>query len=59
MLEELSPTTLAQKIKILMEQPALYQDLAKNCKLTARQLNWEAEEKILIAFYQDIVEGGK
>lgn len=54
LLEKLSADALVQKIKALIEQPALYQKLHHNCISAARQLNWEAEEKILIGFYQKI-----
>ncbi|MEO0726238.1 MAG: glycosyltransferase [Bacteroidota bacterium] len=55
LLENLSAEALAQLILQADGAEATYQQLAQNCQLAATKLNWDVEEQILLAFYQQIL----
>ncbi|HXR79883.1 MAG TPA: glycosyltransferase, partial [Saprospiraceae bacterium] len=54
LIDDLAPERIALAINNLLQDDVLYRKLKANC-LTARQeLNWEEEEKKLVAFYRNI-----
>ena len=56
LINELGVAEVADAINLLLENMKLYGELKKNCIPAAQELNWEAEEKKLIAFYKNIFE---
>jgi glycosyltransferase involved in cell wall biosynthesis len=46
--------TIAQGLNKLLEDRVLYHRLKENCLQARRVLNWESEEKVLLAFYNRI-----
>lgn len=46
--------TIAQGLNKLLEDRVLYQRLKENCLQARMVLNWESEEKVLLAFYDRI-----
>jgi glycosyltransferase involved in cell wall biosynthesis len=50
-----SPMNIAGLLNNLLENGVLYNRLQKNCVSASEKLNWENEEKVLIAFYQKIL----
>lgn len=48
---DLSPANLAKALNNLCRDEVLYQELEAGSRWAALELNWEAEEKILLAFY--------
>ena len=46
--------TIAQGLNKLLEDRVLYHRLKENCLQARRVLNWESEEKVLLAFYDRI-----
>ena len=51
LIRDQSAVNIAAALNKLLEDEVLYQELKKNCSIAARALNWENEEKVLIAFY--------
>jgi glycosyltransferase involved in cell wall biosynthesis len=51
---ELDPVAIAKTINRLIEDKALYTQLAENCLKAAEELNWEQEEKKLLSLYDTI-----
>jgi hypothetical protein len=54
-MDDLSPEAIAQGLNSLLNDQPLYDLLQRNC-LEARELmNWQEEEKKLLAFYANIL----
>jgi glycosyltransferase involved in cell wall biosynthesis len=51
---KLEPEAIAKTVNDLINQPNLYEQLVQNCRQTQLELNWQNEEKKLLAFYQNI-----
>lgn len=57
LLPELSPEAVAEAVHKLLTDKALYDKLQQNC-LRAREVwHWEAEEKVLLDFWQKVASG--
>jgi len=54
LLDDLDPITIASAINRLLDDEPYWQTLHNNCRLAALELNWQMEEKKLIAFYKNI-----
>ena len=54
LLDNLAPETIATAANTLLTETALYQRLRQNCFAARKVINWQAEEKKLIAFYDKI-----
>ncbi len=54
LVDELDSVTVANAINRLLDDESYWQTLHLNCKLAARELNWQREEEKLIAFYKSI-----
>jgi glycosyltransferase involved in cell wall biosynthesis len=52
LITDLSPENLARELNNLCGNEVLYEHLRLNCLRAAATLNWEAEEKTLLDFYQ-------
>ncbi len=50
-----SPIKIASLLNNLIENEVLYKKLEENCLSASSILNWENEEKVLLAFYQKIL----
>ncbi|MGL6268793.1 MAG: glycosyltransferase [Chitinophagaceae bacterium] len=50
-----SPINIAGLLNNLIENEVLYKKLEDNCLSASSNLNWENEEKVLLAFYQKIL----
>jgi glycosyltransferase involved in cell wall biosynthesis len=55
LLSEATPEAIADAVKRLHEEPALYNTLKQHCPLMAAQLNWDIERKTLLKIYQRAV----
>ncbi len=51
---DLTPKGIASSINTLLHDQQLWQRLHENCKIAAKEVNWELEEKKLIHFYRKI-----
>ncbi len=51
---DLSPGNIARQLNLLLENDVLYQELQQNCLHQREIMNWQQEEKKLLAFYQSI-----
>jgi glycosyltransferase involved in cell wall biosynthesis len=56
LLENLDPKVIAQSINNLLEDDVLYKKLRENCLKARLELNWQQEEKKLIAFYHFVLK---
>ena len=56
LLEELTPKRIAEALNNLLSDDVLYIRLRQNCLKARLKLNWQQEEKILLAFYQRVFE---
>ncbi len=56
LIDDLAPEKIAEAINNLIENKLKYEQLKKNCMLAREELNWEMEEKKLIAFYKNIFQ---
>lgn len=55
LLEDMSSKNIAAQLNNLLTNEVVYQSLQANC-IKAREIyNWQAEEKILLAFYQQLL----
>lgn len=54
LLDDLSPERIAEALNKLLDDAVLYNSLKENCLRARLELNWQEEEKKLIAFYQSI-----
>jgi len=55
LIDDLEASTIADAINRLLADEALYRKLKNNCAVARKQLNWEFEEKKLIAFYSKLM----
>ncbi|MEZ4776066.1 MAG: glycosyltransferase [Bacteroidia bacterium] len=46
-----TPENLAKRIRSITENTAYYESLKENCRKAARELNWEKEKQVLLAYY--------
>ena len=51
---DLGPENIARQLNLLLENDVLYNELQQNCLYQREILNWQQEEKKLLAFYQSI-----
>lgn len=56
MVEDIKINSLAFALNNLLTNDVLYQELKQNCSSARRILNWDTEEKKLIAFYHHVFE---
>jgi glycosyltransferase involved in cell wall biosynthesis len=54
LIDDLDPKGIAEAINNLLNNDVLHQRLKENCLKARRELNWQNEEKKLLAFYQSI-----
>jgi len=54
LIDDLSMETIAAALNELLTNSANWEQLHRNCKLSARELNWQTEEKKLITFYKQL-----
>lgn len=55
LIKDLSPENIAGQLNTLLNNRDLYNKLAANCVYARQSLNWQEEEKKLIAFYKNIL----
>ena len=56
LVSDLQPATLAAALnRLLRDEPARYQHLAKNCRRAAPQLSWQHEEQELLRLWREVV----
>ncbi|MBO9205285.1 MULTISPECIES: glycosyltransferase [Niastella] len=51
---DLRPESLAERLNELLDNKNLYYQLQQNCKQAREAINWQQEEKKLLAFYKNI-----
>jgi glycosyltransferase involved in cell wall biosynthesis len=51
-----NPKTIAAALNKLLADPVLYEELRSNCLKARDQLNWNLEEKQLVAFFEKIFQ---
>ena len=56
LIDNIDPNSIITGIKMLIENKSLYARLKENCKLARTNLNWQQEEKSLLAFYQKVLQ---
>lgn len=56
LIPDTSPQTIAKALNLLLNDVVLYERLQNNCVKAGQLLNWQEEEKKLIAFYSRILE---
>jgi glycosyltransferase involved in cell wall biosynthesis len=54
LLPDISPGRIAEALNNLLSDDVLYQGLKENCIKARMVLNWQQEEKKLLAFYQSV-----
>ena len=54
MIDDTTEGTIAAAINKLLQDANLYEQLKHNCVIAREQLNWQAEEKKLLSFFQSI-----
>jgi glycosyltransferase involved in cell wall biosynthesis len=54
LIDDLAPERIALAINNLLQDDVLYSKLQANCLRARQELNWEEEEKKLVAFYRNI-----
>jgi glycosyltransferase involved in cell wall biosynthesis len=54
LLDDLNTSTIQLAIEELISDPAFYAQLKQNCIPCAKDLNWENEEKKLVAIYDQL-----
>jgi glycosyltransferase involved in cell wall biosynthesis len=55
LMNDLSPEAIAQGLNSLLNDQPLYDLLQRNCLEAREVINWQEEEKKLLAFYKDIL----
>ena len=53
--DNLAAINLAEQLNNLLTNEVLYHELRQNCLKLRQVLNWQEEEKTLIAFYKNIL----
>lgn len=56
LLNNIEPATIATQLNRLLNDESLYETLQSNCLKARETLNWQGEEKKLLAFYKNIFE---
>ena len=56
LISDLAPKRIAAALNNLLDDTVLYERLRQNCLKARESLNWQEEEKKLIAFYQTLFE---
>lgn len=56
LIPDTSPQTITKALNLLLDDVVLYERLQNNCAKARQVLNWQEEEKKLIAFYSRIIE---
>lgn len=56
-MEDIRPVSIAQSLNKLLNDPVVYQTLESNCKVAAKDLNWENEEKTLLNCWEMLLHG--
>ncbi len=54
LVDDLQSKNIADNMNKLLDDTVLWERLYNNCKSAAKELNWQQEEKKLIAFYKNI-----
>lgn len=54
LIDDLEPATIARAVNSLFTDKNLYKKLQENCIRAREVLNWQQEEKILLAFYKQL-----
>lgn len=54
MIKNSTPEEIRTGLELLLNDLALYERLQKNCKVCARHLNWQEEEKKLLPLYEQL-----
>lgn len=54
MIDDTNEQTIANALNRLLSDENLYEQLKQNCVIAREQLNWQQEEKRLIAFFKDL-----
>jgi glycosyltransferase involved in cell wall biosynthesis len=55
LMDDLSPEAIAQGLNSLLNDQPLYDSLQRNCLEAREVINWQEEEKTLLAFYANII----
>ena len=55
LIDKTDPDSIAKHLNQLLDDRILYQKLQQNCSVAREKFTWEAEEKILINFYKDLI----
>jgi glycosyltransferase involved in cell wall biosynthesis len=55
LIDDIRPDVVAKALNLLISDTALYQQLKENCMKAKQVLNWQNEEKKLVAFYQMVL----
>lgn len=55
LIDDLQPSTIADTINSLLNNKELHDKLSNNCMQARETLNWQQEEKKLLAFYKSII----
>jgi glycosyltransferase involved in cell wall biosynthesis len=56
LIPDTAPKTIAAALNKLLDDPVLYNKLRSNCLEARKHLNWDLEEKQLIAFYEQVFQ---
>ncbi len=54
LIDDLEPDSIALVVNRLLDDESVWKSMHENCKTAAKELCWQNEEKILIAFYKKI-----
>lgn len=55
LVDNLSVENIAEKLNLLLNDAVLYNRLKSNCRAAKKVLNWQEEEKKLLAFYKNLL----
>ncbi|MEO7766089.1 MAG: group 1 glycosyl transferase, partial [Ferruginibacter sp.] len=55
LVNDTSAKNLAAELNNLLENEVLYDMLHRNCLQARKKYNWQEEEKLLIAFYENLI----
>lgn len=55
LIDDLTTNNIENAITILLTNEKLYSELKENCHAASTKLNWQQEEKTLLAFYKNIL----
>lgn len=56
LIDELNPELITKTINNLLSDDVLLRRLKENCRKAKQELNWQSEEKKLLAFYKSVFE---